>query len=415
MTGFVVFGPPESHRCAWGARCGRAETDPREVDPETGRPVRHGALITDGPLCPACMERLKRAVKGLPRDYQRLSDEIGERRTADGAKVAMSTELPVNINVRREMLLTQIVEIADRAADVVETELTMTGAGRHRAGSPSGMERRGYRASGAATTGSPTVTIDMAVKLLLSALDVLAEAEAQPHTLWAPLPDSDEECDKYPQGQPRQIVELSGVDVAYRIVQLSSDVYHELGLDRLRHSFVAPCPAWLHRERRYCQAETVGRDDGSSIVDCETCGATWNEDEYWFIEGLVLDEIEEREEHELLRYLLAEAYWRLDAVRDVADALGQVLDPEDVRQIICNAVTEGGADRAADKTVELLDLAITEIAVGRVSRVLELGAVDAEGEPIGHTRPEQREIAARDHEQSKQDKAKARRKEAVQR
>ncbi len=407
-----LFGPLLDHRCAWGRVCVNADIQ-QQIDPVTGRPIRLGAAVVDGPLCDADLQRVASAVKGLPRDYQRLGQGIGEKRSVDGARVAGSTELPIPINTYREMLQTRIVEIADRAAEVVEEELRMTGKARHRAVTPTGWDGRGFRAAGAASTGGPLMTVDHAAKLLLVSLEALLDAPTQPHLLWLPLPDSDEECDRHPTGQPRELVELSGIDIAWMIVRLSSDVYNELGRAQLRHRFIAPCPAWVSRERRYCRAQTVGRDDGSSVVDCETCGAAWSETEYWFIEGLVLDEIETREESDLMSYFLAESYWRLDTLRDRL-AAGPPVDPDTVRQIIVEAAAEGGPQRAADKAAELVAL-ITEHLTARAAVVLEMGTLDAEGKPIPHSRPEQRELAAKEYDRAKQDKVKQRRREAASR
>lgn len=407
-----LFGPVQPYRCAWGRVCVHAEVL-AELDPETGRPVRLGAPVVDPPLCQADWKRLESAVKELPRDYARLQEGLGERRAVEGAKVTMSAEPPVNLNVHREMLQSLIVEIADRAADVVEEELRMTGVGRHRQATPRGFEGRGYRAAGAKSTGSALVTIDRAVKLLLPSLDALVDAPAQAHMVWLPLPDSDEECDRHPKGQPRELVELSGLDIAWRIVRISSDVYVELGRNRLRYRFAAPCPAWITKERRWCGASTVGRDNGSSFVDCETCGAKWTEDEYRFLEGLILGEIEEREEHDLLKYLLAEAYWRLDQLRERTQAPPPV-DADSVRTIIAAAVAEGGSSRAAERAVELVEL-ISGHITGQLSAVLDIGAPDAEGNTVSHSLPPARDGAARDHERTKQDKAKQRRQELVKR
>lgn len=309
----------DPHRCAWGPRC--VNPDIREINPETNRAIRRGAVITDGPLCAACLDKLRMAVKGLPRDYQRISEAIGERRPADGAKVARTAAPEIPINPYREMLLARIVDLADRAADIVECELHMTGKNRRRGDQPA-VAGRGYAAVRESKPDGAT-TVDRAVSVLLPTLDVLVESGKDWHMVWAPIPDGDKEWDRYEHGQPRDIVELDGLDVALQIVDLSRAVYDEMGLARLRHHEPMPCPAVNHTGKA-CGAYTVGRNDGRAEYDCTTCGAVWPEREYDWLVGRVLDEIQEQEEMKVLTYLLGEAYWRLDTLRIRLEALRDV-------------------------------------------------------------------------------------------
>jgi hypothetical protein len=77
-----------------------------------------------------------------------------------------------------------------------------------------------------------------------------------------------------------------------------------------------PCPA-VDKHGTYCGAMTVGRDDGSNWVDCKTCATRWTEREYDWLKTQIAGD----KEIDLLRWLLAEAYWRLDTLQRGADAI----------------------------------------------------------------------------------------------
>ncbi|WP_230870824.1 hypothetical protein [Mycobacterium canetti] len=112
-------------------------------------------------------------------------------------------------------------------------------------------------------------------------------------------------------GQKRELTELSGIDVALRLVELHNQTRAELGKTRLRHTYSMPCPRCGGR---------VGRDDGQTIVTCDNsdCRASWTEREYQFLAGLITSE---RLDMEILRWLLAEAYARLDDIHARLDRL----------------------------------------------------------------------------------------------
>lgn len=112
-------------------------------------------------------------------------------------------------------------------------------------------------------------------------------------------------------GQARELVEHTGIDIALQLVELHHQARAELGLTRLRHRYPMPCPRCGGR---------VGRDDGETIITCDDrdgCKATWTECEYQFLVGLITHE---RLEMETLR-LLDDSYSRLDEIRGVIDKL----------------------------------------------------------------------------------------------
>lgn len=278
----------DPHRCAFEARCTRRELL------EDGHV---GAQIVDGVVCDGCLTKLRYAVKGIPADWERLHHGMGERFIAGGAKVSGTHEHALVINEHREALQAHIVDLADRAAEMVETAMNINGRQRH--------GRRGFPAHDKAT-------VVHAVKILEPNLDVLLAQKEQDMLVWGRIPDGDEGW--HPQnGQPRELQSFDGVDIAMQIVHASRLVYQELGRAALRHSDPMPCPAVNHKGEQ-CGAYTVGRWDGTAEYDCTTCGARWPEREYQWLQGLVIDLIKEQEETDLLKFLLAEAYSRLDEI-----------------------------------------------------------------------------------------------------
>lgn len=318
----------DSRRCQAGAACRNA--DSTLTDPETGKPVRRGALCIDPPLCPACRTHLAAAVRYLPKDYTRLSAAIGDRTVSrKGGQVAASRDDAIPINTAVESLMVRLVTVIDMAAEVVESELQMTGAARRRSTMP-GWAERGFAAVRGAAPSAGRV-VETSARLVDAQLDVLLEAETQPVTVWGRIPDDNKEWDRYEHGQPRDVVELSGLDIALEIVKVNRLIGQMLGLSRLRHHYDLPCVN--------CQTLTVGRDDGASVIDCSTCGAKYSDGEYGFFVQLTADEIKTREEDDMLRYLLAEAYWRLDTLQRLATAL---------QQIDVAAVVNDGPEKAAE-------------------------------------------------------------------
>lgn len=335
----------ESHRCASDRDCVNADT--REFDPETGRPIRKGALIADGPLCRGCMMRLESAVNHMPADYDRLSDAIGDSVVGGGDKVHLTRDAAIPLNTSTEALMSRILDVTTRAAEMVAAEMNMDS----RIWPP-----------------NPYMAVSRASKLLAPTLQVLVSIEPQAAMVWGRVPSGDEGWDDK-HGQPRELVEQSGLDLAHELLEINRLVGVQLGKSKLRHHFSMPCPAYDYKKRRYCGAMTVGRDDGTDFVNCSTCGTSWTEVEYGFLTGLVTSEIKQRKENDMLRFLLAEAYWRLDTLRRLAEAL-QDLDVE--------AVVNDGPEKAAE---------LVTLITSQVSTVLTMGAAP-------HPRPEDRRASS---------------------
>lgn len=361
----------EKHRCSWGHRC--IDPDLREIDPETGEAIKRGAVIAFGVLCDACMTRLVKSVRGMPRDYGRLSDALGERMPDPSRlKVTMTLSPEMPINDRREGLMARIVELADRAAEMVECELQMTGKNRRRNDQPP-ISHRGFAAA-RGESPSETLIVARSTELLDSMIYVLLDVEPDWHMLWGPIPDADEEWDRYKHGQPRELVLMDGVDVALKIADLSTQIYRELGLSRLREKMKLACPAINPKTGKACGAYKVGRNDGTLIFDCLECERQFGKNEYDWFEGLHRENQKELalEIGKLSNDLYA-ANWRLDALRTRLTTL----EHEDLSAIVQDAVET----KNPDKAMELIGLIMSNLG-----EVLTMGAAP-------HLTPEERQKA----------------------
>jgi len=317
----------DPHRCAFGHRC--INHDWSTVVDEDDAPS--GQLIADGVVCGGCLTRLRYAVNGLPRDWDRLHEGIGERVYVDRARVTMTATAAINLNTQRDALQRDIVETADRAAEMVEHAMNLTGRQRH--------GRQGF-------TVHQRQVVARSVAVVSENLDVLLAQPAQPMLVWGRVPDGDEGW--HPQhGQPRHLVDRDGIDIALQLIELSRNVYQALGLPRLRHHSAMPCPA-VKRDGQQCGAYTVGRWDGTSQYDCTTCGRTYGEREYPWLQRGVIDlmrELEEREKNmqllDQLKHLLAEAYWRLDGINEMVQRVADepLLDEAGAGRLVVDKVT----------------------------------------------------------------------------
>ncbi|MCV7255309.1 hypothetical protein H7J86_24400 [Mycobacterium hackensackense] len=357
----------EAHRCAWGPGCSNPDLRDRDNNPQP-------ALIADGLICEGCLWRLTKTVRAAANDWRRLSDAIGERGAIARQRVHGTRDPGIPINVATESLLHRLVDAVDRATSTVESALGMTGAARSRSDSPPDERTaKGYLAVNGKrhTTPSDAFTVAWGANTLLPVLDVLVEAEPQWCQVWMPLPDSDDEADKHPLGQPRELIELSGLDIARELVSVHRLVNLQLGLGYLRNKSEAPC----HR----CGAETLGRDNGCWDIDCTTCGARYTEDEHGFLIRCTVDEVQSRDEDQMLKYLLAEAYWRLDMLRKRTSLLDDLND-----ETVAAIIADGKVDELANILRSVADQCATVLTAG---------------DPAWpHPLPEQRQIGVREHE-----------------
>jgi hypothetical protein len=358
----------ELHRCLAGPACRQAE----KIDGK-----RHGARTIEAhALCDACTKHIADCARQLPSDYRMLAESLGERRS-DTTEFVKSTPTPaIPINAGAEAIMSAICEIADRAAAVVSDQLkTEQPTGRVRLPDidikPEVAEKLGItpgkRPASVGTVAlrthddsrpAPISALIANSRLIEPNIDVLAEAPAESHFVWerpqrcaqhdtlitsaeawlsiAPPHDRDKAKDELTDalrkagacddcngwstdhrwGQARGSAVYTGLDIAQQIRDIHHQARAHLGHTRLRLHYTMPCPA-VDKHGYYCGALTLGRNDGSDWVDCTTCGTQWTEREYDWLKTQIAGD----KEIEMLRWLLAEAYWRLDTLQRGANAI----------------------------------------------------------------------------------------------
>lgn len=356
----------DAHRCVAGPACRRAEKvdgtrrAARTVDPDT--------------FCDACTLHIADCARQLPRDYRQLQDSLGARSSEDTEFVRSTPTPAIPINAGAEAIMAAICDIADRAAATISDQLhTEHPDGRHHLPhitiNPRGAAKLGI-APGQRPAAIGTIALHThedtrprlidrltaQARLIEPNIDILAAAPPETHQIWAQPRRCDhhatligsaeawlsiahtprdktkannelaaalrkaaacDDCNGWgPKGQARTFTEYTGIDIAQRIRDLHHQARAHLGHTRLRHHYTTPCPA-IDRHGKYCGAMTLGRDDGSEWVECTTCGTQWTEREYDWLKTQIAGD----KEIELLRYLLAEAYWRLDSLQRGAERL----------------------------------------------------------------------------------------------
>lgn len=350
----------DAHRCLAGNACRAAEI-------HAGKWL--GAPTTEAnTLCPVCRKSIESAVRQLPKDWADLRAALGERSPNVGTKIRSTPTPAMPISARKEALMVSIVETVDRAAGIV-AELLHTDQPSARRSTPKDAEGHDPEDGSVVAAAAEAVVPEAGQRLtawiamVQPNIDLLATAPVDTHNVWAKprrcdthydairfaesfielaKPNTKEaeeaqnqlrrayaaagacdECNGWSdRGQARELIELSGIDIALQLTELHNQTRAELGLTRLRHRYEMPCPN--------CGAD-VGREDGTTIIDCKNCESSWTEREYKFLVGLITHE---RLDMEILKYLLQEGYVRLDQIQEVIDKLDQ--DP---------AIDEPGAGR----------------------------------------------------------------------
>lgn len=341
-------------RCLAGAACrNSADRDGQRVGATT---------VAANTLCDACLKYFTNAVHQLPRHWENLRDALGERAPADGEYVKSTPTPAIPISIGRDSLMVTITELATRAATQVAAALdTDVPTGRrptprvYHAGQEVLM-KAGTPAWNAETRSQPhdLDAIEAAVALVDPHLELLAAAPPHPTVVWLQPSRCPQHTQQVQQAevwltaakdsrnaqqiteaenrikaawsaaaacydccgwsadglsQATEIREISGLATLLAIAEAHNKVRAELGKTRLRHKYSMPCPL--------CGGQ-VGREDGTTIVDCIDCDASWTEREYKLLAGMVIDE---RNTMETLKWLLAEAYHRLDALRAGAEEI----------------------------------------------------------------------------------------------
>lgn len=256
------------HRCAAGVRCRDAEI----IDDK-----RNGAIIAEQRgLCRRCYAAVQRAVTALWEDAEALNAAIGDKTQGAQVHVGGTPEPPMPINGTVLALHSSIGEWCEAALWMVAETLGIDPKVRH-------------KAKGWPVRDRPVIT--QAARVLPDNLKALLIAPQQAVSVWLNLGGWD-------------TVDLDGVDVALKLAKLHHEVETVLGQTNHRRRLSMPCPILD------CGAPTLGINNGSTDIDCATCGGRWTEREYNWLAHMVMSE-HEQEETEMLKWLLAEAQYLL--------------------------------------------------------------------------------------------------------
>ncbi|OBJ19882.1 hypothetical protein [Mycobacterium sp. 1245801.1] len=254
-------------RCGAGELChGHTVVDGKRVPAQ---------LSTATGLCQPCQRWVRSSMRALPSDWCKLKLTIGESRApvgGGGRRPKPGSRVP--INTAADDLMRQIAGACDTAAvlvsDAVHTQW-------HFFGRPTGRDRD-YR------------MIEKAVRLVAERVDTLVACGA------------------------------IGIHAALRLAVLHRYATRHLGETRQREKQHLPCPSCgaqaLVKEVRDLRGRgSVNGVETPEVIRCLACDGgpngdgTWTEAEYQWLSKMVLTE---REEQDVLKWLLAEAQWERD-------------------------------------------------------------------------------------------------------
>ena len=260
----------DERRCAAGFRC--ADHTVRE-----GKRVP-ALLKTPAGLCGHCLKIAASASAALPHDWCKLKVAIGEsRRVVSESTSRPKPESKVLLNLESDALMQAIVSESIAAARLVSDRMNVRVLlPRNRSSAVA------YRC------------LVRAVRLVVPNVEMLAGDE-------------------------------DGALLVLRLVELHRRVVSHLGETAQRERLHLPCPSCSRSALVREVQDRRGRElvDGSStpeVIRCQSCQNIWSESEYQWLSQMVRSE---REEYNMLKWLLAEANWRLSKIVQIADAIAE--------------------------------------------------------------------------------------------
>jgi hypothetical protein len=259
----------DDRRCAAGHRC-------RAASVHEGKRVGR-RLEKPAGLCRDCQLAVTRATRQLPHDWCKLKLTIGENRSvATEATRKPKPSSRILLNLEADELMRLIAFTLEDAALLVASEVNVT-----RPSLPRNPASR------------------VQYQRLISACDLV---------------------------QPRveTLCELAaGPDVALKLLDLHHRAVMHLGETAQRERLHLPCPSCgrlaLVREVQDRRGrQSVDGVETPEVIRCTACDGTWTEAEYAWLSQMVRSE---KEEHHMLKWLLAEANWRLEQIGKIADLM----------------------------------------------------------------------------------------------
>jgi hypothetical protein len=260
---------------------------------EGGKPVA-GRIEASAGACGPCGRLVRRCVKDLPQQWLRLRASLGESRVlvSGGRRPRPGSSAPINLGT--DALMRDIVRALQDAAALVGPELNV-----------------------AVTDISSNPSSVVEFRAMTRASDLVA-----PHV-------------------DRLLVLDGGAEVAEVLVRLHGRCVKQLGEDRQRERLHLPCPLCsrqaLVKEVQDRRGWASGPEATPQVVRCMMCNEQWAEAEYEWLSKIV---ISERDEQQMLKWLLAELNWKFNDAQRKLEKLEMLaeLTPKDLEGIDAAAV-----------------------------------------------------------------------------
>ena len=252
----------EDRRCVSGPACVKRE----RANPDDGTRWLGALLVQPEGMCPACITSVGHTIGYLPYDVGELTALIAADGVSGGEIVSSSRELPVPIRLGVEALRAEIDFELQYWAEIVaaETDAEWDSAKIAR-----------YRQQD---------RVQRAADFLSLRVDTLVKIVPQERCAWT----MDGEPMRDDAGD-REVIELSGLDGALRMLELHRRVYSVAGRTKLVHRLTPACP--------WCDQRTLVRHNGSDVVECESCDKKIDEKHFrWFVAVLVREEARRQKE-----------------------------------------------------------------------------------------------------------------------
>lgn len=230
-------------------------------------------------LCKRCTRTVTQALRAIGEDYSRLGAAINDRQSR-GELVSGTPDPAIPLNTTVLALRATLSEWSECALWMVAESLGIDVRARH-------------KAKGWPVKDGPL--IQQAERILPQNVALLLRAPKQPVSVWYSV-EGDGEWDSD---------DLDGIDVALRLANIHRQCKGLLGEANPRRRLAMPCPVFD------CGRRTLGINNGESDVTCSSCGGRWSELEYDWLARMLVDD-HTRMETELLKWLLAEAKYKLD-------------------------------------------------------------------------------------------------------
>ena len=278
------------HRCVFGAVCVSAV---RVGDGRVGKAVE----VADEP-CRGCEGRFRRCVGGLPVQWLRLREALGESAAVVGGGRRPKPESSLPINVGADALMKTISRRLYDAAVLVGEDLNVE------------LPRL-------PTNPGSLFEYRMVVRCVALVKDHVGEL----------------------------VSTAAGCEVAVALVRAYTRSERHLGEAALRERLHMPCPKC---GQQCLVRETLDRVVWSSgaaervtpqVVRCLVCREEWDESQYRWLSRMVLSE-HERKEQKVLEWLLAEVNWKFNDAQEKLAQLERLagLSAEDLEGIDAAAV-----------------------------------------------------------------------------